>query len=252
MFLQIFQEFLIPSVFLWIFFVVGIVLYFVLKNKKNIGIYFVIAGAALYYIFSVTPISDLILSPLESSYSKLDIEQEMSNPGAIVLLTGSREANTLRSAEVLRIYMSLKENKDKAPYIIVSGSNQALSPLKDEANIAKEILLESGIPGEDIVLEKHSYNTFSSAEEIKKILGKEKFYLVTSAYHMPRAMEVFQRLGADPIPAPANFKIIRDYNVFNIFPNSANLKKCDLAFREYFGLVYYKLKLKFQYGKSTN
>ena len=61
---------------------------------------------------------------------------------------------------------------------------------------------------------------------------------------MPRSMESFQKMGANPIAAPADFKIKESYNILDFFPNAENLRYVDLAFHEYFGILWYRLKIK--------
>jgi len=75
------------------------------------------------------------------------------------------------------------------------------------------------------------------------MVGKEPFFLITSAYHIPRSIETFQKVAMNPIPAPADFKIEGDYNLLDFFPNAQNLKNTDSAFHEYFGILFYRLIL---------
>jgi len=66
---------------------------------------------------------------------------------------------------------------------------------------------------------------------------------VTSAYHMPRAMEVFQKMKMNPIAAPTDFKMEKNYDILDFFPDAQNLRKSDLVFHEYFAILFYKLIL---------
>ena len=69
----------------------------------------------------------------------------------------------------------------------------------------------------------------------------ENFFLVTSDYHMPRSIYLFNQFSSKPIPAPAQFNIDRKYDIMDFFPKANNLNKTDIAFHEYFGLIYYKI-----------
>ena len=231
---KILQEFLVPSVFTLVLLVVGSVL--LLKSKK-IGKIFLVSGIALYYLFSITPLADLTLLPLESQYMQIE-ENELGKTDKIVLLLGGREGDVLRASEVLRLYF-LKEG---LPQIIISGTDP-LNPQKKEAEDVKEFLTERGIPAENIVLEDKSRNTAESAKNIKELLGKEPLFLVTSAYHLPRSVETFEKAGLNPVPAPADFKVEGQYNILDFFPDAKNLRNSDLAFHEYFGIIYYRLSL---------
>lgn len=237
---KFFQQFLLPSVFVFILIVLGII--FLLKFKKRkAGRILVLTGIILYYLFSITPITDLILYPLENQYNPIDIRQ-VDAIDKIILLTGSKME---RSSEILRIYFSKNAEVRGKMEIIITGTNALDVQNNNEAVKTKDYLTERGIPAENIIFEDKSRNTFESAENIKSLVGEQSFLLVTSAYHMPRAMLVFRKINTSPIAAPADFKIEGNYNLFDFFPNPQNLQNVDLAFHEYFGFLYYKIRLAF-------
>jgi uncharacterized SAM-binding protein YcdF (DUF218 family) len=59
---------------------------------------------------------------------------------------------------------------------------------------------------------------------------------------MKRAMLEFEKLGANPIPAPIDFKSVGEYGILSYIPNSKNLRNSDLAMHEYFGIIFYNMK----------
>lgn len=239
-FFKILQKFLSPSVFILILILLGLVFLFKFKKKK-VGKLLVVIGLIFYFLFSITPTADLILRPLENQYVPvplIDISQPVPID-KIVLLTGSM---VLRSSEVLRLYNSA-ENINKDIKIIISGIKAHGQDRDKEIIETKRFLIERGVSPEDIIIEAKSRNTMESAKNIENIVDEEPFFLVTSAYHMPRSMQAFQRVGANPIPAPTDFKIDNDYSLFDFFPNPANSEKANLAFHEYFGILYYKLTI---------
>jgi uncharacterized SAM-binding protein YcdF (DUF218 family) len=60
-----------------------------------------------------------------------------------------------------------------------------------------------GVPKDNMIIEEASKDTKDQARLIKPIVGTAPFVLVTSAIHMPRSMALFEKLGMNPIPAPA-------------------------------------------------
>ena len=246
MLFKILQEFLLPSVFVFVLILIGIILVF-RKKREKLGKILIALGILFYYLFSITPLADLTLLPLESQYIQIE-EDELGKTDKIVLLLGGmkkgrlplgsllEESTLFRASEALRIYFAKKENAK----IIISGTS-SLAPGKNEAEIVGEFLKELGVLPENIILEDKSRNTAESAKNIKELLDKEPLFLVTSAYHLPRSMEVFQKMGTNPVPAPGDFKVERSYNIFDFFPNPENLRKFDLAFHEYFGILFYRL-----------
>jgi len=232
LFLKILEMFLLPSVFVLVLILIGIILIF-RKKRGKLGKILIILGILLYYLFSITPVADLIISPLEKQYQPVQ-KEELNKADKIVLLLGGKESDVLRASEVLRLY-----NLQSA--IIISGRDP-LSPKIEEAKEVKDFLVERGIPSENIILEDKSRTTKESAENLKNLVVEEPFFLVTSAYHMPRSMESFQKMGANPIAAPADFKIKESYDILDFFPNAENLRNSDIALHEYFGILWYRLK----------
>jgi len=232
LFLKILEMFLLPSVFVLVLILIGIILIF-RKKRGKLGKILIILGILLYYLFSITPVADLIISPLEKQYQPVQ-KEELNKADKIVLLLGGKESDVLRASEVLRLY-----NLQSA--IIISGRDP-LSPKIEEAKEVKDFLVERGIPSENIILEDKSRTTKESAENLKNLVVEEPFFLVTSAYHMPRSMESFQKMGANPIAAPADFKIKESYDILDFFPDAQNLRNSDIALHEYFGILWYRLK----------
>lgn len=249
LFFKILQEFLLPSVFTFILILLGS-FFLIWFRKQRVGQIFLISGLFLYYFFSITPVSDLILWPLEKQYQKIWPEQIQKTNKAVLLL-GGREETILRASETLMIYAQnssrILREKTQEPEpgsqnlkIIISGSNP-IRPSSKEGEDAKEFLIDRGVERDTIILEDKSRNTFESAKAIKGILGQDPFFLVTSAYHMPRSVAIFKKLGSNPIPVPTDFRIKKNYTIFDFFPNSANIHNADLAFHEYFGILFYNL-----------
>ena len=237
-FFKILQEFLLPSVFVFVLILIGIILVF-RKKRGKLGKILIILGIILYYLFSITPISDLILQPLENQYQLVQ-KGDLNKADIIVLLLGGKETDVLRASEAIRIYTANFQFPISNFQIIVSGTNP-INPQRKEAEEVKEFLIERGIPAENIILEDKSKTTKESAQNLKEVIGNSPFFLVTSAYHMKRSMETFKKLGFNPIPAPTDFKVEKGYNLLDFFPGAQNLRNCDLALHEYFGVVWYRL-----------
>jgi len=241
---EIFQMFLLPGVFIFVLLISGLV-FFVLRKK--IGKILIIAAIIFYYFFSISPVADLVISPLENQYKNK--EQRLSDVENIVLLIGGvkkgdlpissklGESSLFRTVKAVEIYFQAEHK----PTIIISGSDPISSSSRPAEEIAK-FIQSFNVSKENILLEEKSKNSYQSAKEIKKIIGDESFILITSAYHLPRSVYIFRKMGLDPIPVPADFKAEENYNILDLFPDPRNLKKCDLAFHEYFGLLYYHLR----------
>ena len=242
-FFKILQEFLLPSVFVFVLILIGIILVF-RKKRGKLGKILIILGILFYYLFSITPISDLILQPLENQYQPVQ-KGDLNKADIILLLLGGKEADVLRASEALRIFnfqLSIFNEFPNPNFQIIISGTDPLNPESKEAKEVEDFLVERGIPEENIILEDKSRTTKESAENLKNLVVEEPFFLVTSAYHMPRSMESFQKMGANPIAAPADFKIKESYDILDFFPDAQNLRNSDIALHEYFGILWYRLK----------
>lgn len=230
---KITQGFLLPSVFIWILILIGVSL-LSWKRYQKIGKKIIILGILLYYLFSTALTSDLILAPLENQYQTIR-KEEINNTNRIILLLGNEESSFLRAGEVLRLYLF-----GEKPFEIIISGRDPLFPQNKIGERVKGFLVTGGIPPDNIILEEESKTTRESAKNVKQRVGKEPFFLVTSAYHMKRVMETFQKEGANPIPAPTDFKRKEQYDILDFFPDAQNLRNSDLAFHEYFGIIFYR------------
>ena len=75
---------------------------------------------------------------------------------------------------------------------------------------------------------------------MQKLVGNQAFILVTAAYHMPRSMALFKKLGLHPIAAPTNF-LVKEKDWFDIL-NEKALLNFEVALHEYIGLLWYSIK----------
>ena len=107
--------------------------------------------------------------------------------------------------------------------IIVSGGQNGFNNEDDfvEAEFVASILKDLGVPSSDIFIEGNSRNTIENAAFSYKILDslglkKNKVVLITSAFHMPRAKETFEKAGFNVRPYPCAFSILPSSIRFSI------------------------------------
>ena len=198
------------------------------KKSHRKGHFFTGLSLVFIIIISYAPFASMLLSPLEKQYKKLEIIPP--NVNYILLLGGDKKQ---RAWEVLRLY-HLMDN----PIIISSGYSRKG---ESEASKTAKLLLESGIPKNNIYMQGKAKDTKEEAIAVKKYLKGKAFILVTSAYHMPRAMLLFKKEGLDPIPAPTDFDDKTQSTSLSFF-SAKYLFKTQRALHEYIGLLYLKIK----------
>ena len=139
--------------------------------------------------------------------------------------------------EGIRIQKKFSESK-----LVLSGGRVFDSV--SNANVMADVASILGINESNMILESESKDTKDEAVLIQKIVGDNKFILVTTASHMPRSMALFKKLGMQPIPAPTDHAIKRRQRINPgvFFPNSGNIRNAEEVFYEYLGLAWAKLR----------
>jgi uncharacterized SAM-binding protein YcdF (DUF218 family) len=180
-------------------------------------------------IFSYSQFSNFLLRPLETQYKTL--ETIPKNIKYIVLLGGDSKN---RAWEALRLYHKIQDAK-----IITSGYSATLK--ESEAIKTARLLQSVGVPREDILIHSSPKDTKEEAVKIKEVLGSNPFILVTSSYHMPRAMKIFQNIGLKVTPSASDYQI-KDSDKTYTSPDGYSLNKSTRAWHEYIGLLWFEVK----------
>jgi uncharacterized SAM-binding protein YcdF (DUF218 family) len=150
-----------------------------------------------------------------------------------------------RLFQVLPYYYSGRIKK----IIFTGGSGSIEFPENKEGIYVKKYLKSIHIPDSALVIEKESRNTYENAVFTKKILDslglKGPFMLVTSSYHMPRAMAVFKKAGYNNLIAyPTNrMSGERRFTLDHLLiPSADALFSLQFLIHEWMGYLVYKLK----------
>lgn len=138
----------------------------------------------------------------------------------------------------------------KAPLILLSGGNVTFfkaSSMPPEADLARQVLEEWGIPGSSILIEDQSRNTHENAAFSAGILaarGLRRILLVTSAFHMRRAQAAFRRTGLTIIPFAADFLTAADPpdTLLSLLPDAQSAVNSGIAIKEWLGIGVYRLR----------
>ena len=209
------------------------------STKKKFVFYLSLFCAVVLYLASISPVKNMLVSPLEQSYK---IPKNLHANAIVVLGAGSYNKNTLDGDSLNRLVGGYILYKKLHLPIIFSGGYATST--RSTANIAKKILEQMGVNSKDIFIDNKSFDTNQNAIYTAKICRKQNFrkiILVTSAYHMRRAVMLFKKHNLDVIPYPVDFKESHSYNFYSYLPTLGNLVISTEALREYLGYLYYKL-----------
>jgi uncharacterized SAM-binding protein YcdF (DUF218 family) len=134
--------------------------------------------------------------------------------------------------------------------IIFSGGSGSIEfPKKVEAVYVKKYLMSIGFPDSALIIESRSKNTYENAIFTKIILDSLKLNMnllvVTSAYHMPRALAIFKKAGYKNITPFTTNRVsgLRRFTIDHLFiPNPQALGGFEMILHEWVGFLIYKLK----------
>jgi uncharacterized SAM-binding protein YcdF (DUF218 family) len=201
-------------------------------------------------ILGLSPVGNALLIPLENRFPPWD-ESRGAPDGIIVLggaVDGSDAGNEValnEAAERLTVVPELARRYPNARILFSGGSAALIYEGVAEANFAMRILESLGVSRGRIILEDRSRNTFENAIFSKAIVQPkpgERWLLVTSAYHLPRAMGAFRKAGFPVEPFPVDWRTGGSEDALRPFATMGDgLGQTDTAVREWVGLAVYWL-----------
>jgi SanA protein len=89
----------------------------------------------------------------------------------------------------------------KVDVLLMSGDNSDIN--YDEPTAMKEYALSLGVPEENIVLDFAGRRTYDTCYRARAIFGVEEAFLVTQAFHLPRALFTCNILGVNAVGVAA-------------------------------------------------
>lgn len=141
------------------------------------------------------------------------------------------------SAELARHFPS-------ARLIYTGGSGSISAPAQREADYVAALYADLGVVKPQLVLDRDARNTIENAENALRLArpkAGENWVLMTSAFHMPRAVGVFRRAGWETIPYPVDFSVNPNLTYEAPMSLSMGLSGFYSAAHEWIGLVAYWL-----------
>ncbi len=200
-------------------------------------------------VLSFPPVSDWLLGSLEDEARAAAKAAPRCCYKAIVVLGGGIQPAmppylpfpSLNPSSD-RIWLAARLFHDElAPQIVVSGGYFRAAvgePATTEADAMRVFLMALGVPAEAIVTEGKSLNTIENVRFVRNIVNDEPIALVTSAYHMPRALRLARAAGLNAAAFPSDYHAIRAIRPpwENWIPTADSLGASALALREYVAL----------------
>lgn len=227
-------------------------IFLLLTPYVSLGRKFVVASVAALAIFGYSPLGTVLLVGLEERFPPWDASR--GAPDGIVILGGAINPNlsaargipiagsgidrVLAAARLARQFPNIR--------IVFSGGSPNLFPSPArEADYGAQVIDSFGISPDRVLQERRARNTAENAEYSKALAQPkpgERWLLVTSAYHMPRAAGAFRKAGFPVEPYPVDWRTSGRRSVFRFSVHFiAGLATTDVAVREWIGLLAYWL-----------
>ncbi|NOZ66514.1 MAG: YdcF family protein [Alphaproteobacteria bacterium] len=247
--------FLQPSNLIFILLLIGLVLLW--RGRQKPGLWAITVSVTLYGLAMFGPLTNLVMAPLESRFARFTNDVSQPPYSGIIILGGSERIRvstfhhqvSLSGAAERLIEAAKLARQFPALPIIYSGGGR-LDGMMTEYEIARKFFQEAGIDLSRIRFGDKSYNTYTNAIESRKLIkpGEEdKWFLVTSAFHMPRAVGAYRKAGIMIQPYPVDYRTELSSSLISKPDAGAALYELDFAVHEWLGLIAYYIS-----GHSDN
>ncbi len=230
--------------------IVGLVL--LCTRFTRLGSWLVVTSLVLIAIAGLSPLGNDLMIPLEQRFPPWDPSH--GPPDGIVVLGGaiSPEISAFRdtvalneAAERITVAVELARRYPNARIVYCGGSNAMWSERALEAPFAVRELEALGVAHDRITAEEQSRNTIENAVYSRLVAqpkAGERWLLVTSAFHMPRAIAAFRAAGFDVEAYPVDWRTRGPRDAARFFDSlSEGLARTDTAAHEWAGLLAYRL-----------
>ncbi|MAX53296.1 MAG: hypothetical protein CMH22_15075 [Methylophaga sp.] len=241
------------SLMVWLLLLVTLLLWL---NYIRVAKRLLLLMSLIGFIVMGYPVGDYLMYPLESRFAA---PEKLSEPfDGIIMLGGAEQLKLsdswqkaqvgdgaeriLQTAELARLYPDL-------PIIVSGGSNLVQRQnLDSDGQVFQQLFSQAGIDASRLVIEPQARNTYENFQRLKPLLTKPAgtYVLVTSAFHMPRAVGIAKKQHINVIPYPVDYRSNHANNRYWDFDLPAHLAVLETAWHEWLGLTVYFLTGKTQ------
>jgi uncharacterized SAM-binding protein YcdF (DUF218 family) len=245
---KVISAFCYPLGFSLLLLIAGLLLLW-FRRRSRIGWVLLVAGTAVLFIASSPLTGFLLLKSVENRAGSYCDPAELADAGVryVLVLGGGARDESLTPADrvggdIFRVMEGVRLWRG------IPGAKLALSGMGFPSTASKPSLMtalpeELGVPADALIVKAEAWDTADESRCFAELVGKRPFALVTSAYHMARARNEFEKQGLKPIPCPCEFRKRRPPSISGWFvPGAGALLDTQIAIHELLGGVWSALR----------
>lgn len=243
-----------PSSLIWLGLLGGLVMRERMPRWRRLSLEMTIGALVALFVAGLTPLSNVLILPLEDRFPVMTPQSVPTPVSGLIVLGGAEDGWVSagrgglalnEAAERITETARLALAHPQAKVVITGGVAKLMGEDAEGSNAVAALLRDLGIAQERLIVETRSRDTYENATLTLPLTGAkpgETWLLVTSAYHMPRAIGIFRKAGLNVHAYPVDFRLRGAEDLkrwFWTIPDG--LKRFDLAVTEWAGLAAYRL-----------
>ena len=215
--------------------------------RPQLGRILLITSLLLLWLCSTPYFTESALHSLEGPPTALVTHVQPAD--AIVVLGGGTYFNaaeygtdTVSDATLVRLRYAAKLQRETGKPVLVTGGTPLDNALSEAQQMKAVLQQEFNVPVR--WTEEASVNTMQNARFSYPLLqqaGIKRIYLVTHAWHMPRAIRAFRAAGFDVVAAPTAFTTHYQTTLLSLLPRAEGLRNSKIFMHEIIGLLWYQI-----------
>lgn len=223
-----------------------------LLGRRRLLVAGMVLSALVLVATAWTSLGANLLNPLEERFARpVQLPDRIDGivvlggglEGQINLARGGYEVNRGGDRFIETAVLALRHPEAR---VVVSGGDGSLVLAGEgDGDTAPRLLTALGVARERLILENKSRDTFENAVFTRQLVTPnpgETWLLVTSAFHMPRSMALFEKAGFSVLPWPTDYRTSGREGIGFFTDNASDsIDNTSLALREWIGLVAYWL-----------
>ena len=238
-----------PSNLLILLLTVGALRVILTRSRRGLGL--VVATTVGFLAAAILPIGEWLMLPLENRFPTpaalpAHVDGIIVLGGAVNEIVSEARGRVSLSAAGQRLLEAaeLARRYPDARVAVVGGTGRLFGAELPEAAVMTQFLIDRGVDPSRITSESRSRSTYENAvfaRDLVKPQPGESWILVTSAFHMPRAVGCFRGVRWTITPDPVDYRTTGRLSGFSNWSTADQLLLLNAAAKEWVGLAAYHL-----------